>query len=252
MESLLEAKEKILTNLVPPSDAHRARTWLQAEGYRWLELEVIQTELGGRQGWKPSPLPVHPTLREVLKSSIPTSQPPKVWPGNSPWVGRTTWGWPQGLRSPGGHGSVPRLLPHYTHLWPPRWGRAGKVHRASESRPVRVDTASGSICPTTCPASEVPGSPGQGSPHVGIKQSRWLPVERRRRIHRHSPYPAPYHGQSQHMLRVILFFYLEGERASVAWELTAWKRLTVSVRQCWGWGWGAVHFTKSRSPAAMD
>lgn len=39
-----------LTNLVPPSDPHRARARLQAEGYRWLELEVVQTELGGRQG----------------------------------------------------------------------------------------------------------------------------------------------------------------------------------------------------------
>ena len=46
-------------------------------------------------------------------------------------------------------------------------------------------------------------------------------------INLHSPYPASYHGQSQHMLRVILFLYLEGERAGVAWELTAWKRLTV-------------------------
>lgn len=33
-------------NLVPPSDPHRARARLQAEGYRWLELEVVQTEHG--------------------------------------------------------------------------------------------------------------------------------------------------------------------------------------------------------------
>lgn len=48
-------------------------------------------------------------------------------------------------------------------------------------------------------------------------------------IHHHA-FPAPYHGQSQHVICIILFLYLEGERATVAGELAAWKRYsTVSM-----------------------
>lgn len=42
--SSLSSSSETSLLLVLPSDAHRASTRLQMEGYRWWELEVIQTE----------------------------------------------------------------------------------------------------------------------------------------------------------------------------------------------------------------
>lgn len=38
------------------------------------------------------------------------------------------------------------------------------------------------------------------------------------------PFPISHHGQSQHVLHILLLLYLKSERAGVAGELTTWKR----------------------------
>lgn len=61
----------LLTNPVPTSDAHGPRARLQAEGYRWLELEIVQTELEDeKEGLSHSGPPI---LRLTPKFSVPTA-----------------------------------------------------------------------------------------------------------------------------------------------------------------------------------
>lgn len=54
----------LLTDLMPTSDPNRARTGLQAEGDRWLELEIIHTELEDKNDGLSGAGP--PTWRSIL------------------------------------------------------------------------------------------------------------------------------------------------------------------------------------------
>lgn len=73
---------------MPTSDPHRARTGLEAERYRWLELEVIYAELEDKkdEGLIHSGPSI---LRLILKFSIPTILQ-RMNGYNSPWAGKTT------------------------------------------------------------------------------------------------------------------------------------------------------------------